>query len=40
MLGDLDPVYIRVLRIMSRLDYLAAQADPPGDPKSLRAWYG
>lgn len=43
MLADLDPVHIRVLKIMSRrpkhLDRVAAQMNAADDPKTARQWY-
>jgi len=43
MLADLDPVHIRVLKLMSRrpkhLDQVAAQMDAADDPKVIRQWY-
>jgi DNA-binding PadR family transcriptional regulator len=43
MLADLDPVHIRVLKIMSRrpkhLDRIAEQMNAAGDPKAVRQWY-
>ena len=43
MLADLDPVHIRVLKIMSRrprhLDRVAAQMDRADDPTAARQWY-
>jgi hypothetical protein len=43
MLADLDPVHIRVLKIMSRrpqhLDKVAAQMNAADDPKAARQWY-
>lgn len=43
MLSDLDPVHIRVLKIMSRrpnhLDRVALQMDAADDPKAVRQWY-
>lgn len=43
MLADLDPVHIRVLRIMSRrpahLDRVAQQMNAADDPKAVRQWY-
>jgi hypothetical protein len=43
MLADLDPVHIRVLKIMSRrpphLDQVAAQMNRTDDPKYARQWY-
>jgi hypothetical protein len=43
MLADLDPVHIRVLKIMSRrpghLDQVAVQMNAADDPKAARQWY-
>ena len=43
MLADLDPVHIRVLKIMSRrpkhLDRVALQMDAADDPQAVRQWY-
>lgn len=43
MLADLDPVHIRVLKIMSRrpkhLDRVARQMKAADDPKAARQWY-
>jgi hypothetical protein len=43
MLADLDPVHIRVLKIMSRrpehLDRVALQMNAADDPKAVRQWY-
>jgi hypothetical protein len=43
MLADLDPVHIRVLKIMSRrpkhLDRVAQQMNAANDPKAARQWY-
>jgi hypothetical protein len=43
MLADLDPVHIRVLKIMSRrpkhLDRVALQMNATDDPKAARQWY-
>ena len=43
MLADLDPVHIRLLRIMSQrpkhLDRIAEQMNAADDPKALRRWY-
>lgn len=43
MLADLDPVHIRVLKIMSRrpkhLDQIAEQMNAADDPKAIRQWY-
>lgn len=43
MLADLDPVHIRVLKIMSRrpehLDQAARQLNAADDPKAVRQWY-
>lgn len=43
MLADLDPVHIRVLKIMSRrpkhLDPIAARMNAADDPKAIRQWY-
>jgi hypothetical protein len=43
MLSDLDPVHIRVLKIMSRrpkhLDRVAVQMNSADDPKAARQWY-
>jgi hypothetical protein len=43
MLADLDPVHIRVLKIMSRrpqhLDQIAVQMNAADDPKAVRQWY-
>jgi hypothetical protein len=43
MLADLDPVHIRVLKIMSRrpkhLDRIADQMNAADDPKAARQWY-
>ncbi len=43
MLADLDPVHIRVLKIMSRrpqhLDRVAQQMNAADDPKAARQWY-
>lgn len=43
MLADLDPVHIRVLKIMSRrpkhLDQVARQLNAAEDPKAVRQWY-
>ncbi len=44
MLADLDPVHIRVLKIMSRrpahLDQVAIRMNAADDPKAVRQWYG
>ena len=43
MLADLDPVHIRILKIMSRrpkhLDGVAVQMDAADDPKAAGQWY-
>jgi hypothetical protein len=43
MVADLDPVHIRVLKIMSRrpehLDQVALQMNAADDPKAVRQWY-
>jgi len=43
MLADLDPVHIRVLKIMSHrpkhLDRVAAQMNAADDPTAIRQWY-
>ena len=43
MLADLDPVHIRVLKIMSRrpkhLDRIATQMNAADDPTAIRQWY-
>ena len=43
MLADLNPVHIRVLKIMSRrpihLDRVAVQMNAADDPKAARQWY-
>ena len=43
MLAELDPVHIRVLKIMSRrpkhLDRVAVQMNAADDPKAARQWY-
>jgi hypothetical protein len=43
MLSDLDPVHLRVLKIMSRrpkhLDQVAVQMNAADDPKAVRRWY-
>ena len=43
MLADLDPVHIRVLKIMSRRpkhrDKVAGQLNAADDPKAVRQWY-
>lgn len=43
MLGDLDPVHIRVLRIMNQrprhLDQVALTMNAGDDPKAVRRWY-
>lgn len=43
MLADLDPVHIRVLKIMSsrprHLDQVAVQMNAADDPKTARQWY-
>jgi hypothetical protein len=43
MLADLDPVHIRLLKIMSRrpehLDQVADQMNAADDPTAVRQWY-
>lgn len=43
MIGDLDPVHIRVLKVMSRrpkhLDQVVFQMNAADDPKAVRRWY-